>query len=99
MTYKKLPYEGLKAFCTDVYYGYGFPRQESEEIADVILCADLYGFESHGVQRLIRYHKSMLEGNIDPKAGSWAEDGPVCHAHGHREGTKAGSGLCHNEEC
>ncbi|NBK93682.1 Ldh family oxidoreductase [bacterium 1XD21-13] len=68
MTYKKLPYEGLKAFCTDVYYGYGFPRQESEEIADVILCADLYGFESHGVQRLIRYHKSMLEGNIDPKA-------------------------------
>lgn len=68
MTYKNLPYKGLKAFCRDVYFGYGFTQQESEEIADVILNADLYGFESHGVQRLIRYHRSMLSGNIDPKA-------------------------------
>lgn len=68
MTYKNLPYRGLQAFCRDVYMGYGFTKQESEDITDVILRADLYGFESHGVQRLIRYHKAMLGGSIDKKA-------------------------------
>lgn len=67
MGYIKLPYEGLKAFCTDVFKGYGFIQEESEEIVDVLLRADLYGIESHGVQRLIRYHKAVTCGDIDPK--------------------------------
>lgn len=67
MGYIKLPYEGLKTFCTDVFKGYGFTQQDSEEIVDVLLRADLYGIESHGVQRLIRYHNAVKDGDISPK--------------------------------
>ncbi len=68
MNYTKLPYEALKRFSADTYVKHGFAPEDSEKIADVILRADLYGFESHGVQRLIRYHVSIQGGNIDAKA-------------------------------
>ena len=58
MSYRKVPYENLKKFCTDVFKGYGYSQEESEDIVDVLLQADLFGIESHGVQRLIRYHSN-----------------------------------------
>lgn len=64
MSYRKVPYENLKKFCTDVFKGYGYSQEESEDIVDVLLQADLFGIESHGVQRLIRYHRSLMQGKI-----------------------------------
>ena len=68
MAYKNFPYEKLKAYCIDVMKGEGFTQSQAEDITDVLLMADLYGIESHGVQRLIRYHNGIEEGRICPKA-------------------------------
>ena len=68
MFYKTLPYEKLKSFCREVFRKYGFQIDESEIIADSLLCADLFGIESHGIQRLIRYHNEILGGYVDIRA-------------------------------
>ena len=61
MAYLKLDYEKLKTFCEHVYAGYGFTEEESRIITEVLLAADLYGIESHGVQRMIRTRRSQTE--------------------------------------
>lgn len=64
MNYHRLPYAETKQFCVKVFQGYGFSQEESQQITDVLLDADLSGIESHGVQRLIRYHKEITEGLV-----------------------------------
>ena len=59
MGYVKWSYDTLSQFCMDVFQAFGFNREESEEIRDVLLTADLYGIESHGMQRMVRYHKGI----------------------------------------
>lgn len=68
MNYKRLSYEELKLFCIKAFQGYGFSEKESGQITEVLLDADLSGIESHGVQRLIRYHKEITGGLVDVKA-------------------------------
>ena len=41
------------------FKAFGFNEEESNEIKDVLLTADLYGIESHGMQRMVRYHKGI----------------------------------------
>ena len=57
-------YENLKKFCTDAFVKFGFTNDESNIIVDVLLTSDLYGIESHGMQRLVRYHKGIEKGLI-----------------------------------
>jgi len=64
MQYHHISYEALRKFCVKVFEGYKFTAEESEQIADVLLAADLSGIESHGVQRLIRYHKEITGGLV-----------------------------------
>ncbi len=64
MQYHHINYEALRKFCIKVFQGYKFTNEESEQIADVLLAADLSGIESHGVQRLIRYHKEITGGLV-----------------------------------
>ena len=61
-------YETLKKFCTDAFLKFGFNKEESDIIVDVLLTSDLYGIESHGMQRLVRYHKGIEKGLIKPDA-------------------------------
>jgi len=68
MQYYHLDFQALQAFCGKVFQGYGFTEEEGRQIADVLLAADLSGIESHGIQRLIRYHKEITSGMVDPKA-------------------------------
>ncbi len=62
--YIKYSYEQLKKFCTDAFVKFGFNKEESDIIVDVLLTSDLYGIESHGMQRLVRYHKGIEKGLI-----------------------------------
>lgn len=62
--YINYSYEKLKKFCTDAFLKFGFNSRESEIIVDVLLTSDLYGIESHGMQRLVRYHKGIEKGLI-----------------------------------
>lgn len=66
--YLNFSYGTLKRFSEDAFSNFGFSRDESEKIVDVLLTSDLYGIDSHGVQRLVRYHKSLETGLIDVKA-------------------------------
>ncbi len=66
--YKKVSFEQTEAFCRKAFQGYGFSEEQSVQITDVLLAADLYGIESHGIQRLIRYHKEITSGLVDLKA-------------------------------
>ena len=61
-------YENLKKFCCDAFERFGFTADECKIITDVLLLSDLYGIESHGMQRLVRYHKGIEKGLINPKA-------------------------------
>ena len=63
--YLKLDYYKLKKFSEDVFTGYGFTPDEAAIITDVLLRADLYGIESHGVQRLARYRKLIDAKSVD----------------------------------
>ena len=68
MQYHHVSYEALKKFCIEVFQGYKFNKTQAEQITDVLLAADLSGIESHGVQRLIRYHKEITGGLVQTGA-------------------------------
>lgn len=57
-------YDQLHTFCCDAFLKFGFTADEAEKITDVLLLSDLYGIESHGMQRLVRYHKGIEKGLI-----------------------------------
>ena len=58
----------LERFCCDAFEKFGFTHEEAAQITDVLLLADLYGVSSHGMQRLVRYHKSIEKDCIKVKA-------------------------------
>ena len=68
MTYVRVKGEGLRKLCETIFESCGFTPENSKIITDVLLRADYYGIESHGVQRLIRYYNAIKEGSIDPNA-------------------------------
>ncbi|MDI9242349.1 Ldh family oxidoreductase [Fusibacillus kribbianus] len=68
MGYVKWSYDTLNRFCHDVFCRFGFTEEESKTIKDVLLTADLFGIESHGMQRMVRYHKGIEKGTIHPEA-------------------------------
>ena len=61
MEYRKIPYEKLKTFCEKTFEGHGFTEAESAKITEILLAADLSGIESHGIQRLTRYHHELTD--------------------------------------
>ena len=64
MAYQYWSYDLLKQFCTDAFRTFGFSEAEADVIQDVLLTADLYGIESHGMQRMVRYHKCIAKDMI-----------------------------------
>ena len=68
MQYHHVSYEKLNKFCVEVFKGYGFTEEQGQQITDVLLAADLSGIESHGIQRLIRYHKEITSGMVQKDA-------------------------------
>lgn len=63
--YIKYTFDQLHTFCCDAFVKFGFTKEEAEKITDVLLLSDVYGIESHGMQRLVRYHKGIEKGS-DP---------------------------------
>ncbi|MDR3342589.1 MAG: Ldh family oxidoreductase [Treponema sp.] len=63
--YLLISYTKLVDFCKRLFCSYGFSAKESVSITEVLLRADLYGIESHGVQRLVRYHEEIGSGVVD----------------------------------
>ena len=68
MAYQYWSYETLHQFCMDAFRKFGFSEAEADIIQDVLLTSDLFGIESHGMQRMVRYHKCIEKGMIDVHA-------------------------------
>ena len=62
------PVELLDDFCMTAFKKLGFKKSECRIITDVLIMSDKYGIESHGMQRLVRYHKGIEKGLIDANA-------------------------------
>lgn len=68
MEYKLFNAERMQEYCEAIFRNCGFSEEEGHDIAEVLLTADLYGIESHGVQRMIRYWRAIEAGTIKPGA-------------------------------
>ena len=64
---KVFPVETLREFSTRVFFHFGCPKEDAEQAADVLACADLRGIDSHGVARLHCYFELLSAGAINPK--------------------------------
>ena len=64
MAHLKFSIETLESFCKEAFQKFGFNGEESSIITDVLLMSDKFGIESHGMQRLSRYHKGIEKGLI-----------------------------------
>jgi L-2-hydroxycarboxylate dehydrogenase (NAD+) len=64
MSYSRIEYKKIKRITEDVFLKFGYCREDSKIITDVILESDLRGIESHGVQRLNFYYKQIQQGRI-----------------------------------
>src|ERR1700756_4676806 len=62
---KTFPIERLHEFCTRVFLHFGCPREDAEQAADVLTCADLRGIDSHGIARLHSYFELLSDGRIN----------------------------------
>lgn len=59
-------FKTLSNFMIDVFVGVGVPREDAEICADVLITSDLWGIESHGIQRLKMYYDRIKEGKQLP---------------------------------
>ena len=64
MGYQYWKYAQLEQLCNDAFVKFGFNAEESKIISDVLLMSDRIGIESHGMQRMYRYYKSIQKGMI-----------------------------------
>ena len=64
MAYINYSHDLLDKFCMEAFQKFGFTNDESRIITDVLLMSDDFGIESHGMQRLVRYHKGIESGLI-----------------------------------
>ncbi|MBQ4150612.1 MAG: Ldh family oxidoreductase [Clostridia bacterium] len=75
----------LDDFCMTAFKKLGFNKKECRIITDVLLMSDKFGIESHGMQRLVRYHKGIEKGLIDvnakPEIVHEGKTGAVIDAH------------------
>ena len=62
--YVYLPIPLLDDFCMTAFKKLGFKKSECRIITDVLIMSDKFGIESHGMQRLVRYHKGIEKGII-----------------------------------
>lgn len=62
--YTRYNYKKLYELAVEMFIRYGFSREDSEKVADVILTSDRFGVESHGVNRLTLYPFGIDIGRI-----------------------------------
>lgn len=68
MKNKFVPFEIVEKFMVDVLVRAGIPESDSEIVCDVLVHADKYGFDSHGVNRLKPiYLDRIKDGILNPK--------------------------------
>ena len=54
----------VRRLSVAIFCAHGLPEEDSKTVTDVLLTADLFGIESHGVQRMIRYHDALKKQQV-----------------------------------
>ena len=67
MGYVKIQFKTMEKFSNAVFQKMGFTEDEAKIITDVLLTSDMYGIESHGVQRMVLYYKTIKNGRSFPR--------------------------------
>lgn len=63
-SYTNVSWKLMQEFVTDVFVGYGVPKQDAEICADVLLESDRRGIESHGVNRFKPIYLDRIKAGI-----------------------------------
>ena len=61
------PVERLREFATRVFVSCEVPKEDASTAADVLVTADVWGIDSHGVARLSAYFEMLKRGLINPR--------------------------------
>ncbi len=64
---RRVPSDQLKELETQIFAGYGLPREDAAVVADMLVQADLRGVQSHGAMRIAMYVRGLKEGRIKAK--------------------------------
>lgn len=67
MELRLYPSEHLREFASRVFASCGVPEQDAAQAADVLVTADLWGIDSHGVARLHAYFEMLIRGLVNPR--------------------------------
>ena len=57
-----VPVDVLEKFMRDVFLRLGIPKEEARICAEVLITSDLYGIQSHGIQRMKMYYDKIRAG-------------------------------------
>ena len=60
--------QALRACMERMFAAEGFAQADAQQIADVLMLADLFGIESHGAQRMMYYHRNIQSGSVNVNA-------------------------------
>lgn len=66
--YTTISYEEYQSLGERIFQAFGFSGEESRQITDVLLWADLFGVESHGISRIMKYYKLLQNEIVDKHA-------------------------------
>jgi L-2-hydroxycarboxylate dehydrogenase (NAD+) len=64
MVHKYIPFKVIEKFMTEIMVKAGIPIEDSKIIGDVLLQADKFGFDSHGVNRLKPIYLDRIKDGI-----------------------------------
>lgn len=65
---QKLSCEAYRNLCRQIFQAFGFSEPDSLQITDVLLLADLFGVESHGISRIMKYYRLLKTGTVNVHA-------------------------------
>lgn len=66
--YTTITCKQYKGLGERIFQAFGFSKEESQQITDVLLWADLFGVESHGISRILKYYRLLKDGIVDKNA-------------------------------
>ncbi len=63
----KYPLKILREFSTRVFIHCGLTEADAQQAADVLITADAWGIDTHGVARLQSYYEMLTRGHANPR--------------------------------
>ena len=65
--YQRVEWKALQTFTANVFEKLGMPPEDAAMEAEVLVWANLRGIDSHGVQRIESYSRSVEKGGMNPR--------------------------------